>query len=326
MNDLKQQLVSRTGDDLKAVEAALLKNLNPHLDFVKNIAGHIIFSGGKRLRPLLMMVSSRVCGYSGSDAADFSTIFEYLHAATLLHDDVVDGALLRRGKEVAHRVWDAPSAVLTGDFLLARSLELAADTGSPEIIRVIAGITAEMSQGEIEQLLRRGDSSLSEFEYLSVIRRKTAVLIEGACKTGALLAGASEDRIKALSEYGHNLGIAFQMADDLLDYTTDAAALGKNPGADLREGKMTLPVIFSLSKAEKPDREFMVSMMGKAGFSAADFMRFVETVQKFGGIDYTRNMAVFHVSEAKKALDVFKRDENRETLEMFADYALLRKS
>lgn len=326
MTDLKKQLVARLEPDIESVEAALAENLDPNLELVKKIAGHLLFSGGKRLRPLLMIISARCCGYKGTDAPDFSVIFEYLHAATLLHDDVVDGALIRRGHPAAHTIWETPAVILTGDFLLAKSLELAARSEKPEIIRVIAGITREMSQGEIDQLSRKGDFSLTEHEYMSVIKRKTAVLIEGACRTGALLSGADSTRTMALTLYGYHLGMAFQMADDLLDYTTDLETLGKNPGADLREGKMTLPVIIALASAEDEDLDFMMSMLGASDFSVKDFEKFVSMTEKHGGISYTVGQAEFHVREAKKCLEILDMDENRKTLEMLADYAIYRKN
>lgn len=326
MTDLKKRLVLRIEPDLEIIEKALLANLDPNMDLVKKIAGHLLFSGGKRLRPVLMLLAARTSGYMKKDAPDFSVIFEYLHAATLLHDDVVDGAMLRRGNPAAHTIWDAPSVVLTGDFLLAKSLELAAMSENPEIIRVIAAITREMSQGEIDQLSKKGDFSLTENEYLSVINRKTAVLMEGACKTGALLAGAEGKAVDALASYGHHLGMAFQMADDLLDYTTDAESLGKNPGADLREGKLTLPVIEALKNAADGDRDFMLSMLGANDFSIKDFEKFVSITDANGGISYTRDKAVFHVTKAKESLAFLKQDKDTETLEMLADYSLLRKS
>jgi len=204
-----------------------------------------------------MVLCGRLCGYSGDRDKMFSVVFEYLHAATLLHDDLVDGASLRRGKPAAHSVWDNPTAVLVGDFLLARSLSIGTETGNLKIIRIISEITENMSQGEIRQLMRKGNLTLSEAEYMEIIRCKTAVLIQGASRVGALIADAGEAEESALSAYGFNLGIAFQMADDLLDYTSDSGTLGKNVGADLKEGKLTLPVIHSLKVADPRDRNEM---------------------------------------------------------------------
>jgi octaprenyl-diphosphate synthase len=239
MSHTQRTLLDRVETDLAEIENALMDNLKPHLDLVASAAKHILFSGGKRLRPLLMVLSARLCGYRGDFDKVFSCVFEYLHVATLLHDDLVDAAELRRGRPVAHSQWGSAVAVLTGDFLLARSLSIAAESGSLKTIKIIADITENMSQGEIQQLIHQGDLNFSEKAYMTVIYRKTAALIEGACRVGAILAGAPEREEKALSDYGRHVGLAFQMADDLLDYTADAEVLGKKVGADLREGKLT---------------------------------------------------------------------------------------
>ena len=250
--NLKEQVMAKIQGDLEMIEESLVKNLGANLELAREIADHLLFSGGKRLRPLLMIFCATMCDYreksKSATLIDFAIVFEFLHAATLLHDDVIDEADKRRGKKAAHKIWSAPKVILTGDFLLARSLSIAAKTENLEIISVISRITEEMAQGEIDQLSQKGNIDLSEDEYLKIIRRKTAVLIEGACKCGALLADAPKNKIDALFNYGHHLGMAFQMADDLLDYTADAATLGKIPGADLREGKLTLPLIKALEQ------------------------------------------------------------------------------
>lgn len=326
MSELKTKILTAVGDDLAAVETALADNLNPYFDLVSQVAGHILFAGGKRLRPLLMILSARLCGYRDHQSVRFSTIFEYLHAATLLHDDLVDGADVRRGQQVAHQVWDNPTAVLTGDFLLARGLSIAADTGICEVIQTIARITENMSQGEIRQMERKGDASLSEAEYLEVIRCKTAVLFEGACRTGALVAGAPPERVQALTDYGHHLGLAFQMADDLLDYTEDLSTLGKRAGADLREGKLTLPLIHALSRATDADRRHMLALLGSDDFSDEDFASLVGLLHRYDGIAYTRSKATAHVGAARAALGNFEKDQTRDILADIADYALVRKA
>ena len=249
MSLLKKKIISEVKNDLADIEEAVKINLNPYFDLVSDIASHILFAGGKRLRPLLMILSAKICGNTKKDSAAISSIFEYLHTASLLHDDLIDDASMRRGKPVAHSIWGNAAAVLTGDFLLARSLSIAAKTGIPEVIEAIAEITEYMSQGEIFQLMNKQRLDLSEKEYMEIIKCKTAVLFRGACRTGALVAGASRDKKDALSLYGMNLGIAFQMADDLLDYTADSKLLGKKTGADIREGKLTLPVIYALKQA-----------------------------------------------------------------------------
>lgn len=324
MTDLKQKILLAVGDDLAAIEQALIDNLNPYFDLVSRVAGHILFAGGKRLRPLLTVLCARLCGASGKHTVRTATIFEYLHAATLLHDDLVDGADMRRGRPVAHLQWDSSTAVLTGDFLLARGLSIAAATGLCEVIDVIAGITENMSQGEIRQLEKKGDTSLTEKEYLEVIRCKTAVLFQGACRTGALVAGADNERVQQLSDYGYHLGIAFQMADDLLDYTQDLSALGKRAGADLREGKMTLPLIHALSNASSADRRVMLDTLENPDFSDGAFAALVEMLNAYGGIDYTRSRAAVHIQKAKNRLGAFDDRSTRNLLTDIADYALVR--
>ena len=326
MSDLKAKILAAVSDDLRDIEDALADNLAPHFDLVSQVAGHILFAGGKRLRPLLMTLAARLCNYQGNHTSRFATIFEYLHAATLLHDDLVDGADIRRGRTVAHKVWDNPTAVLTGDFLLARGLSIAADTGISDVIRTIARITENMSQGEIRQLERKGDITLTEAEYLEVIRCKTAVLFEGACRTGALVAGASADKVDALTHYGYQLGLAFQMADDLLDYTQDLSALGKQAGADLREGKLTLPLIHALSQAPEDHRKRMVAILQKSTFSEAEFADLVDMLERHGGIAYTQAEAAARIQSAKTALDCFDGNSTRQVLMDIADYALIRKA
>ncbi|MCP4022826.1 MAG: polyprenyl synthetase family protein [Desulfobacteraceae bacterium] len=324
-SDLKSRIISRVTDDLEKIESALEANLKPNLALVKEIASHLLFSGGKRLRPLLMVHSARMCGYNSGFEIEFSTIFEFLHAATLLHDDVVDEADVRRGKAAAHTKWAAPKVVLTGDFLLATALDIAARTQSPEIILVIANITGQMSQGEIDQLEKRGQTTLSEAQYLTVIERKTAVLIQGACQSGAILAKASQEKRSALKDYGFHLGVAFQMADDLLDYMATADELGKNPGADLREGKLTLPLIVALENADEKDRSWMIDQIRDKGFNTKSFEHLKEMLYKYKGIEYTSKQAQYHVHQAKECLDVFKDSPSRELLQMLADYAVERR-
>jgi octaprenyl-diphosphate synthase len=326
MGDLKHKILALVKDDLAEIEAALEQNLNPYLDLVSKIAGHILFSGGKRIRPLLMVLSAKICGYDGDYDKTFSTISEYLHAATLLHDDIVDEATLRRGKPVAHSIWDSATAVLVGDFLLARALSISAETERTDIIKIVAEITENMSQGEIHQLMRKGSLDIPEEEYMEVIRRKTAVLFQGACRVSALIADATKEEETALSQYGFNFGIAFQMADDLLDYTLDTSVLGKEVGADLKEGKLTLPVIYSLKAANAKDRDQMEKIITNRDFSVNNFERLIELMKKYGGQTYTQNLAAEYVKIAKDALAVFEPSKTRETLMMLADYTLAREA
>ncbi|MBC2705548.1 polyprenyl synthetase family protein [Desulfobacula sp.] len=322
---LKQRILEKVAPDLKKVEIALEHHLKPNVELVRQIASHLLFSGGKRLRPLLMIHSARLCGYNRGFEIKFSIIFEYLHAATLLHDDVVDEADIRRGKKAAHTKWSASKVVLTGDFLLARALDIAAKTKEPDIISVIAKITRDMSQGEIDQLTKKGKLDLSEREYLEVIERKTAVLIQGACQSGAILAKAEKEKKAALNQYGFHLGMAFQMVDDLLDYTASAKDLGKNPGADMREGKLTLPLIHSLANASSEDKAWMQDAISAAEFNPEQFEKLKEKLTAYKGIEYTRKRAQEHVQKAKACLDGFEDCQSKQLLCLIADYSIERK-
>ena len=324
-SDLKARIINLVKPDLEKVEVALEENLDPNVDLVRNIASHLLFSGGKRLRPLLLIHSARLCGYEAGREIEFSTIFEYLHAATLLHDDVVDGADLRRGRPAAHTKWEAPQVVLTGDFLLARALNLAARTRKPDLISVIARITQEMSQGEIDQLSWKGSTELTEAQYLKIIERKTAVLIEGATRSGAILADADADTETALKDFGYHIGMAFQMADDLLDYTATAEQLGKNPGADMREGKLTLPLLYAMDQADANEREWMCAAMGDTEFDPEKFESLKEKLVRLGGLKYTQDRAQYHVDQAKACLDRFPDNDSKNLLNLIADYSIARK-
>ena len=324
MKALKKSLLEAVSTDLDAIEEALKKNLKPYLSLVTHVADYLISSGGKRIRQLLMVLSARLCGYKGDLDVTLSAVFEYLHVATLLHDDIVDGAEVRRGYPVAHAIWGNPATVLVGDYLLARSINIAARTGRLPIIDVISRATARMSEGEIYQLLHRGDAQLSENQYMDVIERKTACLIQAACQTGALLANAEETQIQAMVTYGRHLGYAFQLVDDLVDYMADPAVLGKGTGTDLREGKVTLPLIYAMDRAGVEDRETMTAIIGNTETGASEFGTVLKLVNDYGGITYTKNRAKTHVGEAKNALKSFPRSPTRTILEDLADYVLAR--
>jgi octaprenyl-diphosphate synthase len=325
MNDLKRKILNENENDLKKIEAELSENLKPYLDLVSDVARHILFAGGKRLRPLLLVLSAKLCGYQDDYAKTVSTALEYLHAATLLHDDIVDDAVLRRGKTVAHSVYGNAITVLVGDFLLARALAICADSGKIKVIRIISNLTENMSTGEVHQLMRKGDVSLTEDEYLEVIRRKTAVLFQAACTISAIISDASQEKENALADFGYHLGLAFQMADDLFDYTMDTADLGKRVGADLREGKLTLPVIYALKQANPADRGQMIKIIQNADFSAEEFQTLIALMKKYGGIAYTEKKAIACIDKAKEALAVFEPSKIKESLFDIADYVLARR-
>ena len=331
MTDLKTKILSLVTEDLERIEVALTDNLNPFEDIITKVAEHIMFSGGKRIRPLLTVMCAKICGYEGEFDKTISTIFEYMHTASLMHDDLVDEATLRRGKPVIHAVWNNATAVLIGDFLLARTLSIALGYEKKEILEIIANITESMTQGEILQLVNKGNLNLTEKDYLVTIEKKTAILIKGACRTGAIVADASPVEEKALTDYGYHLGLAFQMADDLLDYTSDTVDLGKKVGADLREGKLTLPVIYSLEQARAKKHTEDVRVMEdiikkRDGFTLDEFHLFQEKLAVYGGLAYTRLLAEDEVRQAKAALDLFADSKEKDILYDLADYTLERKS
>lgn len=324
MKNMKEEMIGLVEGDLHTIEERLLANLDPEVELVRTIAAHTLFAGGKRLRPLLCLLVHRIFGGSYDGIYDAAGIFEFLHAATLIHDDVVDASGLRRGVPASHKLFGAAEAVLTGDFLLSKALVLTARTRNFEVIDTIARITGQMAQGEIEQLRNKGDLLLSESAYNEVIGRKTAVLMEGACKTGALLAGASPEEVENAACYGWELGLAFQVADDLLDYLGDEKTLGKHPGADLREGKATLPLIYALSVLEEKKRDFLLSFGGR-DFAEADFASVKDLVEEAGGFRYAEKKAVAHRDRAFAAIASWPDGKPRRLLLYLADYAIRRK-
>ncbi len=325
MKDLKKRILAENRTDLDEIENQLSENLKPYLDLVSEVANHILFAGGKRLRPLLLVLAAKVCGYTDNYAKSVASAMEYLHAATLLHDDIIDDAVLRRGKTVAHSVYGNAVTVLVGDFLLARALAICADSGKIKVVHIISNLTENMSTGEVHQLMRKGDVTLTEDEYIEVIRRKTAVLFQAACTVSAVIAEASPEKEQALSDYGYNLGLAFQMVDDLFDYTMDTAALGKEVGADLKEGKLTLPIIQALKRADSADRDQMVKIIQNEDFTEDEFKTLVALLHKNDGIDYTIKSASAHIEKAKEALSIFETSKYKDSLLDIAEYALARR-
>ncbi|MBF0451983.1 MAG: polyprenyl synthetase family protein [Candidatus Magnetomorum sp.] len=321
---LKKKIMSSVADDLEQIEIALKHSLDPYLELVQTIAGHILFSGGKRLRPLLMVICARMCGYGNNDLIHFSTMFEYLHVATLLHDDVIDQAKMRRGKKAAHHVFGAAETVLTGDYLLAKSLAIAGETGKMAIIQLAAKITEEMAQGELLQMINQRNPHLTETDYLTIVQSKTAVLMQAACESGAIIADASPDILKAVSNYGRNIGIAFQIADDILDYTAETHILGKQIGADLREGKLTLPVIYTLQQANPTERVFIEKIIQDVHFSHTDFEKLIDIMRTYNSVNFCLDQAKAFVEKARKPLMVIPETPEHQILYDIADFVVAR--
>jgi len=312
-------------DDLKKIDRELERNLTSSVPLIAQVGKHILHSGGKRLRPLLFVLSSRLCDYSGNNTYPFSIIFEYLHAATLLHDDVVDNADIRRGATSANAIWGNSASVLVGDFLLAKSFWLATAHRHQRLLELLSTITTEMAEGEVLELIQSDNLELTEEEYLEVVRRKTAVLIAGACHLGAVIANTPEPQERALLGFGHALGMAFQLIDDNLDYEATAEELGKPVGGDLREGKVTLPLIHTLSRCTPEECQRIREIMDAAPLEEAGFAEVKGIIGRYGGLDAGRELAKRYVAEAQEALAAFPDSPTKSLLLELSDYVIERR-
>ena len=289
--------------DVAAINQALEANLQTHVPFISEVGRHILLSGGKRVRPLLFLLSARLCGCQSNNLTDFSTIFEYLHAATLLHDDVVDAATVRRGISTANTVYGNQAVILVGDFLLAKSLSLAVETDKLKILKVLAHTTTLMAEGEILQLLHARNLDLTQEQYFEVTLRKTAALMSAACQIGAILAGVPEAQEEALTQFGLNLGITFQVVDDILDFAGDELELGKPVINDLKEGRITLPLIHALAHATEADHRRLKDLAQEVKPETAP--EILALLDKTGSLNYAREQARHYTLKAQENLQSF---------------------
>ena len=322
---------SFTLDDLKALTAGdmlrlnqvITDNLASEVALINQLSQHIILSGGKRLRPLLVMLAAKACDYRGKDDALLAAVVEFIHTATLLHDDVVDDSDMRRGKPTASTIWGNEAAVLVGDYLYSRAFQMMVRVESMPILALLADTTNTIAQGEVLQLLNIRDPDTSEARYQEVIYAKTACLFEAAARIGALLAGADSEREAALRAYGKHLGTAFQLVDDALDYSADSGELGKNIGDDLAEGKPTLPLIRALETGDAAQRRLIREAI-EAG-DPESFDEISRVITATGALQYTVEQAQSHAELARRSLDAFDASEFRQALMFLADYAVERK-
>ncbi len=289
------------------------------------ITAHLIEAGGKRLRPMLVLAAARMLGYGGAHHVDLAVAVEFIHTATLLHDDVVDDSKQRRGRPTANLLWDNTSSVLVGDYLFARSFQLMVETGSLRVLGILADAAATIAEGEVLQLVAARDLSTTEGTYLQVIRGKTAALFAAACQAGAVVAGAAPEAEEALREYGDALGVAFQIVDDLLDIE-GTAALGKNRGDDLREGKLTLPVIRAVAKASEEERAFWTRVIARGEAGDAEVAEARGLMARHGALEGARAEAEAWVARAKAALGRLPPHPLREMLAELADYVVAREA
>ncbi|HEY4031231.1 MAG TPA: polyprenyl synthetase family protein [Caulobacteraceae bacterium] len=306
------------------VDALITERMDSPVPVIPALAEHLIAAGGKRLRPLLTVAASRLSGGQGDGALKLAAAVEFIHTATLLHDDVVDGSQLRRGKVAAHLIWGGSSSVLVGDFLFARAFELMVETGSLRALDILARASGVIAEGEVMQLTRSHDLNLDQATYIEIIRCKTAELFAAAAEAGAVAASAPESQIAALRAYGLNLGLAFQLTDDALDYGGKTEDLGKNAGDDFREGKATLPLLLAIAMSGPREAEFWQRVIGDLKQTEADFRRARELVVGTGALEATLDLAADYAETAKQALQVFEGGEWRGALEALADFAVTR--
>mgnify|MGYP000988162489 CR=1 FL=1 len=316
-------LANLLADDLKGVEALILERMQSPVGMIPDIASHLIEAGGKRLRPLITLAAAKACGGGGKAALALATAVEFIHTATLLHDDVVDGSTLRRGKTAANLVWGNQSSVLVGDFLFARSFNLMVEAGSIDILDVLARASSTIAEGEVMQLAAAAKGEASRPGYEAIIEAKTAALFSAAAKVGAMASHASPVEVEAMADYGRHLGLAFQLVDDALDYGGVTDMLGKNIGDDFREGKATLPLIIALESGSPDERAFWEHVLTKR-HEPQDLARGLELIKRHRGVVRTLEAAQQHADTARDALSVMASSPFVDALADLADYVVQR--
>ncbi len=320
------RLTELVGADLQACNRTIVARMDSPVALIPQLAAHIVAAGGKRLRPLLTLASARMCGYSGARHVELAACVEFIHTATLLHDDVVDESVLRRGLSSANSVFGNKASVLVGDFLFARAFQLMVADGSLDVLQILSKAAATIAEGEVHQLVIQNDLSTSEEQYLEVIRGKTAALFAAACEVGAVLGERPAAERAALASYGDHLGIAFQLVDDALDYAADQATLGKTVGDDFREGKITLPVLAAYHQGDEEARAFWVRTIEANDQGPEDLGRALALIERTGAIGKTLDRAARFAEGAKQALGAFPQSAWREALEDVADFTVSRVS
>lgn len=320
------RLAATLSAEMKAVDSLLTDQLHSSVPLIPQVASHLIQAGGKRVRPLLTLASARLCGAGGKEDLQLAAAVEFIHTATLLHDDVVDGSAQRRGRDAANLLWGNKPTILVGDFLFSRAFQLMVEAGSIEVLGVLSRASAIISEGEVMQLQTANNLSTTPEQHLGVIRAKTAALFEAATQAGAMVAGAGANEIEALRVYGDRLGIAFQLADDALDYAGSAAALGKNAGDDFREGKVTAPVLKAVAAADETERAFWVRVIETGKQADGDFDHAMSLIAKHRTVEATLNGARAYAAEAIAALDVFAPSQLKADLIALVTYVVDRES
>jgi octaprenyl-diphosphate synthase len=315
-------LKSLVATDLGRVNTVILEYMGSEIPLIPELAGHLISSGGKRLRPMLTLGAAKLCGYQGERHIPLAACVEFIHTATLLHDDVVDESALRRGNDTANALWGNEASVLVGDFLFSRAFQVMVADGSLKVLKILSDASAIIAEGEVAQIATRNDTSTTEDTYLDVITAKTAALFAAACRIGAVVADRPASEEDALDSYGRNLGIAFQLVDDALDYSSRDATLGKTVGDDFREGKITLPVILAYRRASEEDRTFWRRVMEDTDQNEGDLERGLWLMQGCGALADTVDRARHYGARAKDALGIFPDTPEKEVLRDLVDFCI----
>lgn len=317
-----QSIYSLIEDDMAAVDAMIHSRLQSDVVLINQLGHYIINSGGKRLRPALAILSARACGYQGEQLANLATIIEFIHTATLLHDDVVDGSDMRRGKETANNLWGNEASVLVGDFLYTRSFEMMVEMHSMPLMKILSHTTNIIAEGEVLQLLNCNDPDTSEAAYLEVIHHKTAKLFEAAAQLGAVISGSDAETEQAMAQYAMHLGSAFQLVDDLLDYSESSDTIGKNIGDDLAEGKPTLPLIYAMQHGNETQRQVIRHAIEHGERDRIDDI--ITIINDTGAINYTSQAALKEAELAKSALAMLPSSVYKDALLSLADFSVER--
>lgn len=319
------RLATALADDMTAVSTLIRERMaSKHAPRIPEVTAHLVEAGGKRLRPMLTLAAARICGYEGPYHVHLAATVEFIHTATLLHDDVVDESKQRRGRPTANLLWDNQSSVLVGDYLFARSFQLMTEPGSMRVMKILSNAAATIAEGEVLQLTAAQNLATDESIYLQVVRGKTAALFSAATEVGGVIADAPEEHVTALFDYGDALGIAFQIVDDLLDYQADTGATGKNIGDDFRERKLTLPVIKAVALADAEERAFWVRTIERGKQEDGDLEHALALLNKHGTLEATRTDALAWATKAKAALAPLPAHDIKDMLSDIADYVVAR--
>jgi octaprenyl-diphosphate synthase len=310
--------------DLERVDEEFARHVQSQVDLIPKIGNYIQTSGGKRIRPAVLLMASRLSGYQGDRAVLYAAVVEFIHTATLVHDDIIDDSDLRRGRLAVHSRWGNDITVLLGDYLYIKSMALALTHDTLDLVRVLCDVTLKMIEGELYQLTKNGDADITEEEHFEIIRRKTAYLFGGCAQIGGMLGNVGPEREQVLREYGFNLGIAFQLVDDLLDFTGDSRAVGKPVGGDLREGKVTLPLIHTLRQSPNGAASIVRRVIASRSVSVEEWNELLRNLKEHASIDYAYRRAVEFAERAKKPLYSFPPSAERDALLALPDYVLSR--